>query len=65
MLSRQQRHVAPTTSPLIVSAQSAAATLLGESAPHVQTYGVIVAVTEQSYTNAPPCAAITSFRERL
>ena len=44
----------PTTSPLIVSAQAASATFVGETAPDVATYGVIVAVTEQSYTNAPP-----------
>jgi hypothetical protein len=44
----------PTTSPLIVSAQAASATFVGETAPNVTTYGVIVAVTEQSYTNAPP-----------
>ena len=44
----------PTTSPLIVSAQAATATFVGQSAPGVETYGVIVSVTEQSYTNAPP-----------
>lgn len=44
----------PTTSPLIVSAQSATATLVGQTADDVATYGVIVAVTEQPYTNAPP-----------
>lgn len=44
----------PTTSPLIVSAQAASATLVGQTAPDVETYGVIVSVTEQSYTNAPP-----------
>ncbi|BBY46595.1 hypothetical protein MARA_00250 (plasmid) [Mycolicibacterium arabiense] len=44
----------PTTSPLIVSAQAASATFVGQTAPDVETYGVIVAVTEQSYTNAPP-----------
>jgi hypothetical protein len=43
----------PTTSPLIVSAQAASATLVGQTAPDVETYGVIVSVTEQSYTNAP------------
>ena len=44
----------PSTSPLIVSAQAASATFVGQTAPDVATYGVIVAVTEQSYTNAPP-----------
>ncbi|MEN4466807.1 conjugal transfer protein [Mycolicibacterium conceptionense] len=44
----------PTTPPLIVSAQSATATLVGQSAGDVATYGVVVAVTEQPYTNAPP-----------
>ncbi|NTY62543.1 conjugal transfer protein [Mycolicibacterium sphagni] len=44
----------PTTSPLIVTAQAASATFVGQTAPGVSTYGVIVAVTEQSYTNAPP-----------
>lgn len=44
----------PTTSPLIVTAQAATATFVGQSAPGVETYGVIVSVTEQSYTNAPP-----------
>lgn len=44
----------PTTSPLIVSAQAASATFVGETAPNVATYGVIVAVTEQPYINAPP-----------
>lgn len=47
----------PTTSPLIVSAQAATATFVGETAPDVETYGVVVSVTEQSYTNAPPVRA--------
>lgn len=44
----------PTTSPLIITAQAASATFVGQTAANVATYGVIVAVTEQSYTNAPP-----------
>lgn len=44
----------PSTSPLIVSAQAASATLLGQTAPDITTYGVVVSVTEQPYANAPP-----------
>jgi len=44
----------PSTAPLIVSAQAASATLLGQTSSNVTTYGVIVSVTEQAYTNAPP-----------
>jgi hypothetical protein len=47
----------PSTAPLIVSAQAASATLLGQTAPDVTTYGVIVSVTEQPYANAPPVRA--------
>ncbi len=47
----------PTTPALLVSAQAASATLMGQTAPDLTTYGVIVAVTQQPYLSAPPVRA--------
>ncbi|MCH9766647.1 MAG: conjugal transfer protein [Actinomycetia bacterium] len=44
----------PSTPPRIVSTQAASATLLGQTGTDVVTYGVVVSVTEQPYSNAPP-----------
>jgi len=44
----------PSTPPRIVSAPTASATLLGQTGTDVVTYGVVVSVTEQPYSNAPP-----------
>lgn len=47
----------PPTPSLIVTAQAATSTLEGQSALNMTTYGVVVAVTQQAYNNAPPTRA--------